>query len=83
MRKGEESDLDLRIGNLIAVTNESANPWPQLFERRLKPRLKEPFPARVWGVDSGGLPFNVNCVLENRLTANIALAIAINKHRFL
>jgi hypothetical protein len=27
--------------------------------------LKEPFPARIWGVDSGDLPFNIDCVLEN------------------
>jgi hypothetical protein len=63
-RKDEaESSLDLCIDDLIAVNDENAG--AQTVERRRKPRLKEPFPARVWGIDSGDLPFNIDCVLEN------------------
>ncbi len=65
-RKDEaESTLGLHIDELIAFNDKSAKAGPQPFERRRKPRLTEPFPARVWGVDSGDLPFNVNCVLDN------------------
>jgi hypothetical protein len=60
-----ESTLDLHIDELIAVTPQRAVPQAQDCERRRKPRLKEPFPARVWGVDSGDLPFNVDCVIDN------------------
>jgi hypothetical protein len=60
-----ETTLDLHIDELIAVNDEGASAGPQNFERRRKPRLKEPFPARIWGVDSGDLPFNVDCVLDN------------------
>jgi hypothetical protein len=66
MRKDKAgSTLDLRIDELIAVNNKSARAGPQKFERRRKPRLRESLPARVWGVDSADLPFNVNCVLDN------------------
>ena len=58
-----ESSLDLCIDDLLAVNDENAG--AQTVERRGKPRLKQPFPARVWGVDSGDLPFNVDCVLDN------------------
>ncbi len=58
-----ESGLDLCIDDLLAVNDE--NVGAQAVERRGKPRLKQPFPARVWGVDSGDLPFNVDCVLDN------------------
>jgi hypothetical protein len=59
-----ESTLDLHLGELIAE-NESSTAEPQTFERRRKPRLTEPFPARVSGVNSGDLPFYVDCVLDN------------------
>jgi len=75
-RKDEaESTLDLRIDELIAVTGESANARPQDVERRRKPRLKEPFPARVWGVDSGDLPFNVDCLLDNISSTGLYLRL--------
>ena len=70
-----ESTLDLRIDELIAVNDESARAGPQNFERRRKPRLKEPFPARVWGVDSGDLPFNVDCVLDNISSSGLYLRV--------
>lgn len=34
-------------------------------ERRRKARIYKPFPARIWGIDSGNLPFNVDCVVDN------------------
>jgi hypothetical protein len=60
-----EPNLDLHIDELLAVTPQRAVPQAPDCERRRKPRLKEPFPARVWGVDSGALPFNIDCVLDN------------------
>jgi hypothetical protein len=38
---------------------------PDDSERRAKPRVQERFPARIWGVDSGDLPFNFECVIDN------------------
>jgi hypothetical protein len=75
-RKDEaESTLDLRIDELIAVKDEGASAGPQNLERRRKPRLKEPFPARLWGVDSGDLPFNVGCVLDNISSTGLYLRV--------
>jgi hypothetical protein len=59
-----ESSLDLRIDELIGVSDASVTEGKSV-ERRVKPRLKEAFPARVWGIDSRNLPFNVDCVLDN------------------
>src|SRR6266545_4147876 len=73
-RKDEpESSLDLCIDDLLAVNGE--NVGAQTFERRGKPRLKQPFPARVWGVDSGDLPFNVDCVLDNISSTGLYLRV--------
>jgi hypothetical protein len=75
-RKEEaESTLGLHIDELIAVSDEHAKSGPKHFERRSKPRLNEPFPARVWGVDSGDLPFNVNCVLDNISSTGIYVRV--------
>jgi len=38
---------------------------PERRERRGKPRVEEPFQATMYGVDSAGLPFNADCVLDN------------------
>jgi hypothetical protein len=75
-RKDEaESSLDLCIDQLRAVADEGASDGPQNLERRHKPRVKEPFPARVWGVDSGDLPFNVDCVLDNISSTGVYLRV--------
>jgi hypothetical protein len=60
-----ESSLDLRIDELLAVADGNAKAGPKNPERRRKPRLRQPFPARFWGVDSGDLPFNVDCTVDN------------------
>jgi hypothetical protein len=45
---------------------KSEKPWSSGdFERRAKPRLQEPFPAQIWGVDSDDLPINFHCVIDN------------------
>ncbi|HKO96214.1 MAG TPA: PilZ domain-containing protein [Pyrinomonadaceae bacterium] len=56
------STLDLQLDQL---TPDCQAETSAIQERRRKPRLSEPFPARMWGVDSGDLPFNVDCVLDN------------------
>ena len=42
-------------------------------ERRQKARIREPFPARIWGVGSGDLPFNMNGVLDNLSSSGLYL----------
>jgi PilZ domain-containing protein len=63
------STLELHIDELIGETSGE----PQTRERRVKPRLNEPFPVRIWGVDSGDLPFNVDCVLDNISSTGVYL----------
>lgn len=60
-----ESGLDLHLDELITETDASTNTRPRYVERRRKPRLQEPFPARLSGIDSGKAPFYVDCVLDN------------------
>lgn len=36
-----------------------------MLERRAKPRVSEPFPTTVSGVDKAGESFEFDCVLEN------------------
>lgn len=45
------------------------------LERRTKPRVQENFPARIWGVDSGDLPFSVDCVLDNMSSTGLYLRL--------
>jgi hypothetical protein len=45
------------------------------LERRAKPRVLEPFPARIWGVDSGDLPFNIDGVLDNISSTGLYLRV--------
>jgi hypothetical protein len=59
-----ESTLDRHINGLIA-NGETTDFGTRTLERRRKARIKEPFPARIWGVDSGNLPFNVDGVVDN------------------
>ena len=59
-----QSTLDLHIDGLIA-DGEATDFGSRTQERRQKARIREPFPARIWGVDSGNLPFNVDCVIDN------------------
>jgi hypothetical protein len=59
-----KTTLDLHIDGLIA-NGESTDFGSRTQERRQKARIKEPFPARIWGVDSGDLPFNVDGVVDN------------------
>ena len=44
-------------------------------ERRAKPRVRERFPARMWGLDSGDLPFNLDCVLDNLSSTGLYLRV--------
>jgi len=44
-------------------------------ERRAKQRVRERFPARIWGADSGSLPFIIDCVLDNISSTGLYLRI--------
>jgi hypothetical protein len=44
-----------------------------IAERRVKPRIRQPFPARVCGVDSEDCPFDLNVGLENISSGGIYL----------
>ena len=59
-----KSTLDLHIDELIAE-GESTDFGSRTQERRQKARIRETFPARIWGVDSGNLPFNADAVVDN------------------
>ena len=61
----DRNTLDLQIDELIADGGEATDFGSRSQERRQKARIKEPFPARIWGVDSGDLPFNVDGVIDN------------------
>jgi len=67
-----ESSLDLHIDELIAGGGPT-DFGARTQERRQKGRIKEPFPARIWGIDSGNLPFNVDCVLDNMSSTGLYL----------
>lgn len=62
--ENEKSSLDLHIDELIA-DGEATDFGARTQERRQKARIREPFPVRIWGVDSGDLPFNVDGVVDN------------------
>jgi len=64
MSQEDKTTLDLHIEELIA-DGETTNFGTRTQERRQKARISEPFPARIWGVDSGHLPFNVDGVIDN------------------
>jgi hypothetical protein len=67
-----KNTLDLHIDELIADCEET-NFGLRTQERRLKARIEEPFPARIWGVDSGDLPFNTDGVVANMSATGVYL----------
>ena len=70
-----KTSLDLHIDELIAE-GETTNFGTRTQERRQKARISEPFPARIWGVDSGNLPFNVDGVIDNMSSTGLYLKTA-------
>lgn len=46
------------------------------FERRAKPRSRDKFIARVWGVDSDDQPFSLDCVLDNISASGLYLRLS-------
>ena len=70
-----KTTLDLHIDELIAE-GEASELGSQVQERRQKGRINEPFPARIWGIDSGDLPFNVDVVLDNISSSGLYLKMA-------
>jgi hypothetical protein len=45
------------------------------LERRAQPRVKKAFAARVWAVDAAGLPFSVDCLIDNISATGLYLRI--------
>jgi len=76
MTNNNESTLDLHIDGLIA-DGESTDFGSRTQERRQKARIREPFPARIWGVDSGDLPFNADAVVDNISSTGLYLKTPI------
>jgi hypothetical protein len=70
-----KSTLDLHIDGMIA-DGETTDFGLRTQERRQKARIKEPFPARIWGLDSGNLPFNVDGVIDNISSTGLYLKAA-------
>ena len=73
----KKSTLDLHIDGLIA-DGERTDFGSRTQERRQKARIKEPFPARIWGVDSGDLPFNADAVVDNISSSGLYLKTPIS-----
>ena len=72
-----KTTLDLHIDELIAE-GEATNFGSRTQERRQKARIQEPFPARIWGIDSGDLPFNVDGVVDNISSTGLYLKTPTN-----
>src|SRR6266508_6172788 len=53
----------------------SASTGYAVEERRRKPRIYEPFPARVRGIDWRGDPFEVEAVLDNLSAGGLYLRL--------
>ena len=51
------------------------SPEAGIAERRSKPRLNEPFPARAWGKDAAGQAFEDDCVLDNISSTGLYLRL--------
>jgi hypothetical protein len=68
----ERTSLDLHIDELIA-DGEATDFGARTQERRQKARIREPFPVRIWGVDSGDLPFNIDGVVDNISSTGVYL----------
>ena len=67
-----DSTLDRHIEELLA-NGEATDVGARTQERRHKARISEPFPARIWGIDSGDLPFNVDSVVDNISSSGVYL----------
>ena len=46
------------------------------ISHRTKPRIYEPFPAKVRGVDTNGEPFRIETVIDNLSTGGVYLRLA-------
>jgi hypothetical protein len=46
-----------------------------VLERRAKPRVSEPFPTTVSGIDKAGESFQLDCVLDNMSSTGLYLRI--------
>jgi hypothetical protein len=44
-------------------------------ERRIKPRLSQPFPTRASGTDAAGQAFEIDCLLDNISSTGLYLRI--------
>lgn len=51
--------------DLVGLDSYGSSKRPQTAERRCKPRIEDSFAATICGVDSVGLPFHVDCELDN------------------
>ena len=47
----------------------------RIDERRIRPRIHEPFPIRAWGKDAEGQNFDVDCELDNISSTGLYLRL--------
>jgi|WetSurMetagenome_2_1015567.scaffolds.fasta_scaffold77679_1 hypothetical protein len=68
---------------MIERSEPSANSQSQQrhFERRHKPRIKGPIPARVRGVDISGKPFDIAASLDNLGAGGLHMRLERSVHR--
>src|SRR6266487_2961322 len=55
----------------------SASAGYRVADRRRKPRIYEPFAARVRGVDGSGQPFEVEAVLDNLSAGGLYMPLKV------
>jgi hypothetical protein len=59
----------------VVATGEKVVTGRRGLERRAKSRVNQPFPARIWGVDSDDFPFNMDCLLDNISSTGLYLRL--------
>jgi len=74
---GSQASRNTLSGELKLRRDLAGNVLTQagLEERRAKPRLSEPFPARAWGTDAAGEVFEIDGVLDNISSTGLYLRL--------
>lgn len=72
----QEKRSDHLLEHQLLASGATASDLPVGSERRATMRIKQQFPVRIWGVDSGDLPFNLDCVVENISSSGVLVHMA-------
>jgi hypothetical protein len=74
---GSETSRITLSGELRLLRDELGVEEPKAAtgERRIKPRLSQPFPTRAWGTDVANQAFEIDCLLDNISSTGLYLRI--------